>query len=600
MKRLSLLVLLVLAAFGPAESPAGIRHDARRIEPHSLSPRQADIPGLQVLCQTLAPAFAVHGVPVYTLTFDNEQHVRRTLTVELEQGGVVQREIVLEPSARLSVDFVPPALPNSGLWDSCAVYILWEEGTGERILYHSGAGTVFSAYSAGEFINVLIGSAVDGIGTAADYSHEDERAAGKGRAAISPNCFHFYTQSMGEAGWSADTRAYSGYDIVMLSAAEWAGLAADVRRALVGFAAQGGVLILCGQTTLPTEARGFLFASAPTHPSDHVVGFGRLVLAPSIGIKCRPPLPRAELVRLGTAARQRLLQTSGKSADLRDALANPPSLTLPVVPTWLFITLLAGFALVLVPAVLWLCIRRGRRIAALVLLPVVSAGVGCVIICAIFAIYGITPQLTERAVVLLNAADRRAFVRTRACLFAPTEVTGRLRFARGAQVMRINGERCTGREPVDLRLVDGTEMSAQGKDWLRPLCPIAYITCEMRDTNARLVVEETAVGKIRVTNLLGAGLTALWVVDGAGSIYAGENLAEGATCELAAKDPAASGLVLQIVQSELDEPDTGGTRSYFRAEMAACPFGTDTLGGAKAKRIRRTVVYGRYGKEGVR
>lgn len=604
MKLLFYILLGLAPIVRPPAAQAASNHEAHRLEAQTFAPHKK-IPGLRISCQSLLPEDNLHGVPFYTLTFVNEQPVRRVIEVEVVQKGAVRRQIVLEPSASVSADFILPVSRQSYDMYNATLYVQ-EKGVSERVRYVGGFGACFEERYSQDPVNVLIGSAVDGIATAADYSHTDEQDKKKKLF-----LFQFYAQMMGESGWSADTRAYLGYDIVLLSAEEWASLSSGVRRALVGFAVQGGALILCGQEALPEEARGFALSAVDSQGTmqEHVVGVGRICLAPPIGANRRPPVSRKALSSMYIPTKSRVAGTSGLTGTLCGTLEEElPPLDIPTIPVSLFIILLAAFALVLVPVVLVRCIRRQQRIKALIILPLVSAGIGAVIVCCILFIYGVTPQLNAKSIVLLNATDRRAFVHTLAGIFTPTDVTRHLRFGRSMQVMVMDGDEGDRWKNVDMQLTYGNEMSACGKDWLTPLRPVVYVTNEMRDTNARLVVEDIADGKIKVTNLLGAPLTALYVVDAQGRAYVTGNLAEGATCELAATIPPVQrppNEQVTVTHSEsasflLFGPDMSTKRLFFRAEMASCPFGTDLLGGTKAKRNLQTIVYGHYGKEGTK
>lgn len=580
MRRLILLSLCLLSA-GLVSA-----HDAKRLEAVTFR-RHARLPGLCVSYRTLAPKSFAHGSPVEMLTFVNEQSVRRTLVVEaFREGGCVTHPVVLEPAATVSVDFVLPTQLLEWSHDGQSMFYVREGAVRERI--GIGVPTGLSEYEVRDkcLVNILVGQAVDAIATAADYDHADEAAKipQKGR-------FLFSTQALGTEGWSADARAYSGYDLVLLTAAEWSALPAGARRALVGFAVQGGGLILCGQSELPAEAQGFPTSAAEPTQQEYAVGCGRIRLAPSLPADRRPPLSRAELKSLGEAACTRLRSQYGDKKKLRESLVEMGAQDIPTIPTSLFMGLLGLFAFGVVPAAICLCIHRKKRLAALFVLPTVSVALGLVIVLCILGVYGLTPYVTQQSTVMLNAADRRAAVFSKACIFAPTDVTDRLRFSRTAHIVTDRSERYTYHYSSTPRaffgLTYGDVMSAYGDAWIKALKPSVYATTEMRDTNARLVVEEAPGGRLKVTNLLGAALTRLTVVDARGVLFSAADLPEGGSCDLSpAADQKREGWPKELAE----------TRSVYLAEMAACPFLTDTLGGTKANRTEQTRVFGCYGK----
>lgn len=607
MRRLLLLLALGLLACGsaPAQTQA---HRAHRLEAGSFSPH-ARLDGLRVSFRTLSPDTVSHGAPLVTLTVANELPVARTLevSVDCDCHGSAERRISLGPSASVSADFV---IPTVAMTYGTPRVLVREVGSADGFCRVGNVpARVYDGYDRGTLVNVLVGSSVDGIATAADYSHEDERnAAGRARAG---DVFAFSSQAMGEAGWSADARAYSPYQLVMLSAAEWEAVPPGARRAIVGHVVSGGVLILCGATGLPEEARGFprmAFGGTWLPDRSEAVGSGLVVLAPAVGEGRRPPLSRKVLRDLAAAADRRLADSFAERDSLQAIARNLPPLDVPGLPVSLFLALLAVFALGVVPAVLVLCIRRRRRLAALVALPLVSVAIGLVVVVSVLAVYGVTPRLAQASLVVLNSADRRAMVCSRACLFSPVDVTDRLRFARDALV-RVVGTRPRGRRAdldftTELRLALGESVSAAGRGWMQTLLPVAYATTEMRDTNARLVAEELADGRLKVTNLLGGRVSRLAVLDGRGRVFVGTDLPDGATRELEEERGAAAG---SANGGAFARPgDSALARGYassmleptsYRADMEECPFLADTLGGTSAERRERTTVFGRYGRE---
>ena len=570
-------------------------HAAARLEAQSLDGYgQNRKHQLAATWQSLAPRHEqCHGTPVFTLTLTNQKNVRRTVEVCAAADGSAVQTAVLEPNATVTLAFNLPKGASSYYGRGCEIRL--REGS-ETWEVESG-GPDYTSNEKERTVNVLAGPELDAIATAADYAQEDQKAfADDSSKRYTRERFRFYTQAMGDAGWSDDVRAYTGHDIVLLSAAEWARLAAGARRALAGYVAEGGALVLCGGKELPAEAAGFLPVpvAAPSGAAAFAVGGGRVVLAPPPDGTRRPTLARAELAKLGLASSRTLcsvLSTGSRPADL---LRDMPALDLPTMPVSFFMLILAFFALGVVPGALVFCIRRGQRIRALVLLPLVSFAIGVVIVVAILAFYGTTPRVSARAFVLLNAADRRAVVSGRVCVFSPRDVVDRLRFSPTAEIAAL----CTSREyryGADsgrrLCLVGGAERKASGCDWLTPLKPAFYVTADVRDTNARLVVEELDADRVKVTNLLGGPLTDLQLVDSRGRLFAAQEIADGATCELR---PAPA--TVKPFTAEL-RPERRDCRRVFKAEMAGSPFLTDTLGGSKARRTAQTTVVGGYGRE---
>ena len=593
------LILLALAVFhagplcGDKDTHAACRLETQTLDKYGETRKHQ----LTVTWQSLSPRYEQrHGTPVFTLTLTNLKNARREIEVSAAAGGSAVQKAVLEPGATVMLPFNLPK-GDISYYGGCEIE-LREGAESWRI------GTICTDFYSSEeerVVNVLAGPELDAIATAADYAQEDEKAL----STVSPKPsvrerfrFHFYTQAMGNAGWSDDVRVYTGHDIVLLTAAEWARLDAGVRRALVGYVAEGGALVLCGGKELPAEAEGFLpipVVAPAGATSAFAVGDGHVVLAPPMYVTRRPTLARAELIKLGQASSRTLcsvLSTGSRPADL---LRDMPALNLPVMPVSVFLLILAAFALGVVPGVLVFCIRRRQRIQSLVLLPLVSFVIGVVIVVAILAFYGITPRVSARAFVLLNAADRRAFVSGRLCVFSPRDVGSRLRFSPTAEIV-VFGRSQELRYKTDtghkLCLEGGAERKASGSDWVMPLRPALYALADMRDTNARLVVEERGADGVKVTNLLGGPLMDLQVVDSRGRLFAAQGIADGATCELA---PAPAAVKPFTVDLQPKERRT--CRRVFRAEMAGSPFLTDPLGGSDAKRTVQTTVIGGYGKE---
>lgn len=566
---------------------AAVRLEAQTLDEYGAARKHQ----LSVTAQSLMPTERGHGSGNLLLTLTDTRAARRELEVWVASEGSAAQTVVLEPSGTATLAFDLPNIECPSLYHArCEVHVreggkAWEAGS-------VGPST---ANDWSRLVNLLAGPEFDAIATVADYAREDEKAdAADSSHRYKRVRFRFHTQAMGESGWRTETRAYTGYDIVLLTDREWAGLSAGVRRALAGYAAEGGALVLCGSADLPAEAAGFPSAPAKERGADRSfsVGAGRVVLLPALDAARKVPLARADLRELGQAAGRRLRAAQCADQRIDNLLKSMPPLELPVMPVSFFMLLLAFFALGVVPAVLVFLIRRKRRIQALLALPLVSLAIGVAIVLGILGFYGVTPCVSESTHVLLNAAGRRAVVFGRACVFSPRDVVDRLRFSPSAEIFVVGSSR-TGYgvdEGRTLCLLPGAERKASGGAWLTPLKPVLYATVDVRDANARLAVEELAPDRVKVTNLLGAAVKSLELVDSRGQAFAAKDLAEGASCELT---PSARP---QRLYDSLGA-SLAACRGVFRAELAGSPFLTDTLGGGRAARSAETVVLGRYGRE---
>ncbi len=554
-------------------------------------------PGMEIRVRSISPDAITHGPVVVPLEILNLTPEKRDITVDFGREfflngsiniGEMRRVVSLPPSASVVADFSFPMVSHDpsmyGRYGNTVVSL--HEGSGVKY-FNDVVGKITPGRCGGERIwNVLIGEAVDTITTVADYTRADESKK-------TTYDFRFSVLSPESPLWSDDWRAYCPYDAVLLTGDEWTRITASARRAIAGYAAHGGLVILSGVHRLPEEFAGLVTVPDKDGLDEIGVGFGSVFLALPVGVDRKMPISRTMLSDMLVSSCKRLCSADGECVKTNDALGEFDLRTLPGPPVGFVTVVLGAFALIVVPAVVIVCARKKRRIASLVVLPTVAMVIAIVAVIGMLASYGVTPTLLQKASVVIDQAGRRAAVHAISTVFAPTDVTDKLRFSRTGAVTAIGGN-------GQYRFLNGEELRAEGPGWLDVLVPRPYAISDVCDTTVRVEVRETEPGrKVRVTNLLGAPVERLVLYDSTGAAYEAKDMAAGATAELSScKDPFKAAPDFGFRGAGIQYEFTARSCVYYARMSCVPPLMPDLLGGAKANRHVETNVFGRYGGEG--
>lgn len=628
--RAALAVAAALASFAAFALPSYPSSSSRQVEPVELMKQNPEFPGLSITGATLPGRCARHSPDEISLVFANELKTPRTLDVTVGgQTSRVHRRVTVAAESSLRADFTVPYVgvdqesafnrerrpSRGGRFD-----VRVEENGREAELFTKDirvAKFVEIRTSSDLSMAVLSGSAADTKAAVGEYKAREGAYAevlkkkGVPMQEYESQADWFYGFSFDEIDfdspawtWSADWRAYAGYDGVLLTDGEWKALAPGARRALADYVAVGGALLLAGGEGVPKEISPMaaLGLGAP--------GYGEFARLPATAAGGRIRADRDDMERRMRGARARLLATFGNFLDGRKSLGAMKGFSIPDFPARAVAAVFAVFAVVVALFTLW-CVRKARRILLLMFVPAASMVASVAVFASVLATYGVVPTLRRQSIVSLDQPSRRAVVRTLGLLLSPGDRSGDLRFSRTADVQMSDGG---GRSYGFLGIMPvpafecGERLSGVDRI-LKPWVPTGFIVTDVEDTPRRLEVVPSAPGRMRVRNLLGAAVKKLVVRDAEGGEYRATDLGEAETRELAlsAGERAASGgpateAIDLFKFGELEDAafsGAGGCRppcAHYWAYLESSPFGVDPLEGSAAARSDATIVFGYLGE----
>lgn len=546
--------------------------------------------GLEIVSHTLAAPEPVHGEIVLDLTLRNrlDRERRIELSPHVSNSALVLRTIALAPKEGVRARVPVPLVVESRAFSSSSFTIDDPARPSEKKAFpihritglpdgygRYGAGPghgqkreilVSSAFSAECVLRDVPGLAADPGSSHRASHYEDSDVV---RLVAEPS------------DWPDDWRAYSTFDAVMVDPALMDFFPDSVKRALEDYSAMGGAVL-------------------------------KLAPASDGGVA---PGDRAEANRRIDDAFMRLRVTSlAESVDLVDAPAGI-GLAIPGgVPQSLVLFFLAALVFVAMPVAARMCVKRGRRLLMLLVLPALAAVCALGVYLASIAAYGFTPSVARRAVTFLDADAHRAVTRGRIAVFSPVSLAGGVRFPLDASFARVSAPQ-SGRNarPPTMR-ADG-EQVLEGSDWIPPLVA-TYFTCDRAENRPeRLEVSVEPDGAVRVANLLGARVVEGSVRVGgrpfffngleAGASVRIPSTAEDATAPRfdSAEDAHADVLGdfarwqwdwTAVGKPALASPPEGA----FVARLAGAPFMPSPLAGRRSEESAESIVVGRFTETG--
>lgn len=167
------------------------------------------------------------------------------------------------------------------------------------------------------------------------------------------------------------------------------------------------------------------------------------------------------------------------------------------LPVGLLSFFLALVAIVVMPATVWYCAKKNRRLFLLAALPGSALALTVVVALVALAAYGTTPTIRLQAVTILDPESRLAVTRGQFAVFSPGRVSGKMSIPSDASF------RLRGRGGEDLSVNCGESCLLEG-DWARPLSTAFFDFERAERRSERLDVKRGVDGKISVANLLGS------------------------------------------------------------------------------------------------
>ena len=299
--------------------------------------------------------------------------------------------------------------------------------------------------------------------------------------------------------WPSDYRIYTTFDAVVITPALQAAFPDSVRQALADYATFGGFVFV----TPDSSASGGL-----TNNKDVARCFHGNI----------------------SSAQHQLIGNYHSSNSVAQNLAFVPLATRTPIPTMLLLTLLAAFSFLAIPAVLFIFAQRNQRLRALVVLPVVSFCLAALVGLIALVFFGVTPTERLQSITQLDQTTRHAVTRGQFGVFSPIPLSGKLHFPADSSFLLRNRDRKTKCGYV---LADDFQLTG---DWVRPLSATFVDFQRVSHQAEKLDIQPAGTNQIRITNLLGAKVTAGSVTFN-GRIYALGTIEPGAVVTRSSETP---------------------------------------------------------------
>ena len=442
------------------------------------SVRNEAIEHLSFRFECLTPDNFAHGSPVATVSLRNEHMTcERTFQVILSLGSCasVMRTVTIAPGGTASLSF--PGCRTSERYSSSGSLLIIDQTLPASKPYNRHLPIGFSHVSD---INVLIGGGLSGetfgnslkagTNTLSVTGHSGRRVSHSGRRDYDIDTL---TLERPAVDWPTDYRVYTTFDAVVVTPQFRAAFPPEVLSALDDYQRLGGTVIDVSPDSLANPATALRIkrelAEAYTRLSH-----GRMVDEYSYSYR----------------------NDKNRTADLLRRIPLTVGSSLPIAT---LIGILAFFACVFVPTVVWICAENNRRLHLLFILPGVSLVLAVVVGFIALLTYGVTPTQRLQAVTLLDQSARRALTRGQFAVFSPRNVTDRIAFPSDAAIHYLN-------DSDTLSLVVTDALHPQG-GWIKPLTATFFDYTRLARHAEKLEVKSVGPDTVTVDNLLGAKVT---------------------------------------------------------------------------------------------
>ncbi|MEI9864630.1 MAG: hypothetical protein WDN00_08770 [Limisphaerales bacterium] len=399
--------------------------------------------------------------------------------------------------------------------------------------------------------------------------------------------------------WSEDWLAYTPFDIIAISSADFDSAPPAVISALGNYLLAGGDIIVFGKDALPSAWRSAKQISLADGMEYHA-GFGRCFV-----------IPLEKLSSLDTTTIQTVRDTAKSSAlywqnlphdagSANDAFRVVENLKLPVRG---IVVIMLAFVIIIGPANIILLNRWKKRTRMLWTIPAISVVTTLIVFAYSLLREGITPDTRISGLTMLDQPNHIASTVGVTAFYCPLTPSGGLHFDYETEVTPLIQAGYGG--SGSRREVDWTQSQHFWHGWVSARVPAHFHLRKSETRRERLqVVMEN--GQLSVVNGLGAPVKSLWLADSTGKIFQAKNIAAGQKGGLAlSKQSADTGksdteaLFTAIGYTAQPESWNGNAEKYLRpgtylAVLDGNPFIENALGSsASPKRTKSSaVVYG--------
>ncbi|MFN0087779.1 MAG: hypothetical protein ACKVX9_20475 [Blastocatellia bacterium] len=414
--------------------------------------------------------------------------------------------------------------------------------------------------------------------------------------------------------WSLNWMSYTGFDVVMLTAEEFAAMPEELRLTLLRYVESGGSLFMVGDWNPPAPWLGRrailrddgsfenVIDEQRTISGDQVrvcyIGFGQICATGSRDPR-RFPKPLWQAIKDDWRS-----SPAGKSYWMVNDLNNDfPVADQFGVPVRGLFALMLLFVIVIGPLNLfWLGMRK-KRIHMLWTVPAIAV-LACLAVAG-FALFreGLAATFrTEAFTILDERAHRATTIGWMGFYTAVTPGEG-LHFSSEAMVDPLIPESMNYRGGDQYRVIDLTNDTHLASGWVASRIPAFFKLRKSETRRERLTLRAEANGAVIVVNGLGAELRQLWYADRNGKLHSATAIAAGAQARLTpAGDPAgdrpralrdlfANADWLSGLKTIESRPAQALLPGSYLALVDRSPFLEEPLAGIEARR-GRSFIYG--------
>jgi hypothetical protein len=336
------------------------------------------------------------------------------------------------------------------------------------------------------------------------------------------------------ANWSDSWLGYSGYDGVVVTSQEMAGMPAEVSSALWRYAECGGTLLIIGPWEVPHPWRQRVLKSAPL--TTYYAGFGQCIVTGAVDPKS---LTSAQWSYLKEAfeTTQKPWKATPLDSEARNRLF-PVADNVGVPVRGLFLMMLL-FVVLIGPVNLFVLARKKKKMWLYWTAPLIS-----LVTCLAVSAYSILSEgwygrARTQAFTILDEGSHRASTIGWTAFYTPLAPGDGLHFSYETEVSpQTERHYYYGGGEAVFKSVDWTGDQHLETGWVTARTPAHFMIRRTEIRRERILVNKGADGSLSVVNGLGARVKALWVAEKDGKMYEATDIEAGATALLRPSQPS--------------------------------------------------------------
>jgi len=399
------------------------------------------------------------------------------------------------------------------------------------------------------------------------------------------------------ADWSDNWLGYSGYDGVVVTASELAGMPAPISTALWQYVECGGSLLVVGSHEPPQPWRDRKLEGVPL--ATYHVGFGQCVLSNTTDLRSLAKGQWEYAASSWEAAQKPWRSAAG--IDVNRSFPVTENVSVPV--RGMFLVMLIFVALI-GPVNVFVLWRKKKRMWLLWTVPLISF-VTCLGVSAFsIASEGWGGRARTAGFTILDETSHRATTIGMTAFYAPLTPGDGLHFSYETEVSTPTPlyDFSYSRGP-GFRSIDWSRDQHLETGWVMARRPAHFMIRRSESRRERMVINRAPDGSLSVVNGLGADVRRLWLADKDGRVYEAKDIKAGATAGLTLAVPKklASGKVQDLRKPYTDDwtsmmksvtnPSSLLRPGCYLAVLDSCPFIEEGLRGVKERRAE-ALVYG--------